>query len=271
MTDRRGNGLLADTYVPLILLPPTLADTMLSALGRAGIAAYATPLDNDVLEPSEAPGDEPPTDHLYVDANERRAAEEVLRTELPDLEERQDPAGPAVVDVAPDEDKRQPSPDASAATGDDAVWEDLVSRFYESAAPERAWPDAENVSTDPPSAPDSEDTGGNDDVGTTSLLSDPQRLGSTERRRPTGPDDGDHFVPPPPPPFPRGDLTSRLAWAGLIGGPAALLVATLIGMSIQGWQVLAILAAFVAGFVVLLIRMGDQPPSDSGPDDGAVI
>ena len=41
MTQRRGNGLLADAYVPLILLAPSHADLMLEALRRSGIAAYA--------------------------------------------------------------------------------------------------------------------------------------------------------------------------------------------------------------------------------------
>ena len=30
-------------------------------------------------------------------------------------------------------------------------------------------------------------------------------------------------------------------------------------------------AAFIGGFVALVVRMGDGPPSDSGWDDGAVI
>lgn len=68
MTQRRGNGLLADAYVPLILLAPSHADLMLEALRRSGIAAYAVPLDEDVLEPEGSQADDPPTDHLYVDA-----------------------------------------------------------------------------------------------------------------------------------------------------------------------------------------------------------
>ncbi len=40
--NRRGNGLSADTYAPLVDLAPHLADAMLAALGEAGVAAYAT-------------------------------------------------------------------------------------------------------------------------------------------------------------------------------------------------------------------------------------
>ncbi|MEY9213075.1 hypothetical protein ABH917_002521 [Thermobifida halotolerans] len=80
--------------------------------------------------------------------------------------------------------------------------------------------------------------------------------------------DEERFVPPPPPPLPRGDLVGRLAWTGLLGGPALLLIVTLVGLTVPGWLVLVALCAFVTGFVVLLIRMGDRP---SGPDDGAVI
>ncbi len=42
------------------------------------------------------------------------------------------------------------------------------------------------------------------------------------------------------------------------------------------WQISSLagfvaVAAFVGGFATLIMRMGDRPPGDSGPDDGAVV
>jgi hypothetical protein len=48
-------------------------------------------------------------------------------------------------------------------------------------------------------------------------------------------------------------------------------VATLLGLPVAGWVGLLALAAFMAGFVTLVARMKDRPPTDSGPDDGAVV
>jgi hypothetical protein len=88
------------------------------------------------------------------------------------------------------------------------------------------------------------------------------------RRRP---DDEDHFEPPPPPPLPRVDAITRLAWAGALGGPAALVLAAIAGVPLSGWVGFLAVVAFVAGFVTLVARMKERPPTDSGPDDGAVV
>ncbi|TDC58505.1 hypothetical protein E1200_33045, partial [Actinomadura sp. GC306] len=88
--NRRGNGLSADTYAPLVDLAPHLADAMLAALGEAGVAAYAT-------SPSGLPGPAGPAgaggtagdpmagdvlDRLYVDVDMKPAAEGILRAHL---------------------------------------------------------------------------------------------------------------------------------------------------------------------------------------------
>ncbi|GAB3205613.1 hypothetical protein ACQEU5_01200 [Marinactinospora thermotolerans] len=272
MTHRRGNGLLADSYVPLILLPPALADVMLDALRRAGIAAYAVPLGEDVLEPDGITLEEPPTDHLYVDTNERSAAEEILRAELPGLRESAtEPGDDAIagLDEAPTTTAQtgRRDPAAPADGEDEEVWADLVARFY---AQEGAgdlgppvWPDAENVSPgerERPPEPDEEHA--TDETPTVSRRG--RREGVVE-------EDEGHYVPPPPPPLPRGDLVSRLSWGGLFGGPLLLLGSMLVGMRIPGWLAFLAVGAFIVGFVVLVARMGDRPPRDSGPDDGAVL
>jgi hypothetical protein len=84
-------------------------------------------------------------------------------------------------------------------------------------------------------------------------------------------DDDEHFVPPPPPPLPHLDSVAKGAWTALFGGPAYLLVATLVGWVVPGWAALAAIAAFVIGFVVLVLRLGDGPSRGAGPDNGAVL
>jgi hypothetical protein len=83
--------------------------------------------------------------------------------------------------------------------------------------------------------------------------------------------DEEDFVPPVPPPLPALDPVAKGAWAALFGGPAYLLVATMAGWAVPGWAAFLAVAAFVAGFATLVIRMSDRPPRDSGPDDGAVL
>ncbi|HEX6886556.1 MAG TPA: hypothetical protein VF143_00505 [Candidatus Nanopelagicales bacterium] len=80
--------------------------------------------------------------------------------------------------------------------------------------------------------------------------------------------DEGHFEPPIPPELPEGTPVKRLAWAGLLGGPAAF---TLIALS--GWEaprVVSIAAglATLAGFVTLVWLLPDAR-EDSGWDDGA--
>jgi hypothetical protein len=84
-------------------------------------------------------------------------------------------------------------------------------------------------------------------------------------------DDDDHFVPGPPPPPPHLDLVSRLAWAGVFGGPLLLLAAALVSWTPPGFVVMLCVLGFVGGMTTLVIRMKDGPPRDGGPDDGAVI
>jgi hypothetical protein len=82
-------------------------------------------------------------------------------------------------------------------------------------------------------------------------------------------EDDEGYVPPEPPPLPRGDLASRAAWAGVLGGPLFLLIAAIVWQSLPKMLLLAALAAFVGGFVTLVARMPSESPDE--PDDGAVV
>jgi hypothetical protein len=81
----------------------------------------------------------------------------------------------------------------------------------------------------------------------------------------------EHYVPPVPPPLPKLALATRGAWLLLLGGPLYLLISTAIGATISGFAAFLAVAAFVTGFVVLVLRMDNGRPPDSGPDDGAVV
>ncbi len=84
-------------------------------------------------------------------------------------------------------------------------------------------------------------------------------------------DPENHFEPPPAPPVPSTDLVGRLAWGGLLGGPALLLLVTVLGWQLPGMVTLLLVSGFVGGLVTLILRMNDRPPNDWGGDDGAVV
>jgi len=113
-----------------------------------------------------------------------------------------------------------------------------------------------------------DDLGGWDDQLALSGASIPS-VGQPEE----GPEDdigrADEFVPPEPPPLPRGDVVGWLAWAGVILGPIFMLIRVTLWTGAPGLLVLAALAAFVGGFVVLVARMPKHREDDDS--DGAVV
>ncbi len=135
----------------------------------------------------------------------------------------------------------------------DAAFAALVARFGE--APDVDLPAETPVDRAPP------DTGSTSGTGSTDGTS------GTESWYP--PELDEHFEPPEPPPIPRGDLVSRLAWSGVLGGPAVLLVAAVVNGALPSWMVLGALLSFVAGFVALVARMPAERPDDG--DNGAVV
>jgi hypothetical protein len=90
-----------------------------------------------------------------------------------------------------------------------------------------------------------------------------------DRRGSDGLDETEHFVPPEPPPVPRGTPARRLAWGGLFVPPLLMLLAVVLSWTFPGWAAFGLVAAFVGGFVFLVLTM----PRDHGDgrDDGAVV
>jgi len=120
---RRGNGLTADSYVPLADLTPQLADAMLTALSEAGIAAYAAPAPGETGGYLDVRLPEEPTDRLYADASAKEAAEKILGQRLPELRE-----------------------DYVASRGEDEIFAEIIASFDQPADDdETPWPAEENI------------------------------------------------------------------------------------------------------------------------------
>lgn len=94
---------------------------------------------------------------------------------------------------------------------------------------------------------------------------------ATDPRNYTPPDEpeDERYVPAPLPPV-KLDPLAKIAWTALIGGPAYLLISVLLGWTISGFAAFAAIAAFVVGFVILVLRLGDGSRRDDD-DDGAVL
>ena len=84
-------------------------------------------------------------------------------------------------------------------------------------------------------------------------------------------DDGNTFVPPSPPPVPRPHGMRLLAWFGLFGVPALVLLCIMVKVSLPSFLSLLFLAWFVGGFGYLVATMNGPRDPDSGWDDGAVL
>jgi hypothetical protein len=280
----RGNGLPAERWQSLSDLDPQLADAMLGLLADAGVAAYALPVEGRLTHLLHVPVGDRPLDRLFVAGDAAARAREVLDAHLPELEAELEAdaaaaAGPAPADLPPDLDE---------------AWRAIVAGYDQDApgAEDRRGPAAPAAATD--DLPEDEPGPGRRTLRRAADRPDQPAEGRVDPRPPDSgwadiearlaaqgmpagppddrePDDEDHFVPPPPPPHPRGDAVTRWAWAGVVGGPLLLTLATLLGWNVAGWPAVLGVVGFLAGFGTLVARMGDGPRVDDGPDDGAVV
>jgi hypothetical protein len=156
-------------------------------------------------------------------------------------------------------------------SGDEAAWRDLIARFdtpgdlTDADAP---WPASEDLP-----APDD---GGDAEPPPVAGAVAPERTrivwhASSDPRSYSPPEEEDEpYVPTPLPPAAKLDPISKAAWLGLICGPGYLLLGTMLGWTISGPEALVAIAAFVGGFVTLVLKMSDRSPRDDN-DDGAVL
>ena len=148
---------------------------------------------------------------------------------------------------------------------EEAAWLDLVGRFDAPAAggAPGPWPESENLAGAAAPASRGIPPGAVPGSGGAAAAPADPRAGR--------PAEEEHYVPPPPPPLPRLSPVTKGAWVALFGGPGYLLTATMAGWVIPGWLGFGAVAAFIGGFIVLVLHVGDDHGRDSGPDDGAVV
>jgi len=170
----------------------------------------------------------------------------------------------------------------SGASDEDAVWRDLVARYDVSLTAEEPvpWPEREgDPATGVPGVSEVEvgrvpAAGSDAGPGTHEpqvmpvprLVRGARDSGGQPLPAAADDEDDDHFIPPPPPPLPKLDPMAKGAWAALFGGPGYLVVATGAGWTVPGFAAFCAVAAFVAGFAILVLRMHE--PGPGGPDDG---
>lgn len=232
---RRGNGLTASAYVPLAELDPRLAETMLEALREAGVAAYVTPSTGTTGSYLEKTLPDRPTDRLWVDSAARPRAAAVLA----ELSASSTPAP-------------EGAPGQTAEVDEDESWRAIVATFQ---APPGT-----------PTWPAADDDGGGATEAASEAYGDVEAVDDG-----FDPADEDHYVPPAPPPIPQPHPVTRWAILALVLGFGVLVVPALLGDPVGPGLALLAVAAVLGGFGTLVARMRDAPPTDSGPDDGAVV
>jgi len=256
----RENGLRAAAYVAVADLHPQLADLMLDALADEGVAAYASPPPSasgrGLTMPTQLPSG--PVDRLWVDRDATATARRVLDDRLPELRAELERA--SVESMSGRQDRpRDPDTTPGGVLVDDDTWAAIIATYRADSA---ARPDLLDPAAGEATSPSADDT---------AAEAWPEELTLVPPPRLRLPDDpGDHYEPPLPPPLPTADTTTRMAWAGVIGGPLLFLLSILLNWDLDSWAQLAGVAAMVVGFVTLVARMRDGG-DDYDSDNGAVV
>jgi hypothetical protein len=291
----RDNGFVARHYVRLADLDPRLADAMLDALRAEGIAAYVVPSTGQLGGYLEVHLPERPRDRLWVDREHHDRATTLLNAQ-------NEGAGASAPEPQPaDVPADVPAGPVDETDATEQAWAQLVAGFdqptYEGTNP---WPDAEDLPADVDNTasldPDTQQTlplegfagtgpeidRADDGAPVPRRIVRPAERFSEERtaeifRNADLPSDeydplsvlDEHFVPAPPPPLPRLRRGTRWALSAVIVG-VALIVGRSLTDAIPDAVALGVLA-IVGGFVGLVAMMREDRPSDSDPDDGAVV
>ncbi|GAA3859925.1 hypothetical protein [Streptomyces sedi] len=142
---------------------------------------------------------------------------------------------------------------------EEAAWAEIVAGYGEEPAdPPGHWPSVEDV----------------EPVNRVAAADGPtrERLGDDGPRDWVAEEDEDegHFEPPEPPPLPETDLTTKVAWLAVLGGPLLLVFTVLLQQRMTWWVVTLGVGGFLGGFATLVSRMrSDEDWQD--PGNGAVV
>lgn len=289
---RRGNGLPSADWGALVDLDPRLSEALLTRLADAGVAAYVEPaLDSNTFTRAAGVPDRP-LDRLWVDPSKADAAREVVGAEVADLtallaEEEPGATAHGLVQPVPRTAARRvlsppplpgratPPPPAAApppATDPDEEFRRIVEGFStEAASPVPPWPVSEDVEPQSrrirPSRPERSD----DDSRSRRRTDPPQEPDLPDWVEPGALEDDGHYVPPPPPPVPRLAPQKVLAALAVVAGVLLMFAPKLLLQDRTAFVGLMGLLLTTGGAAALIWLMRDAPPTDSGPDDGAVV
>ena len=148
---------------------------------------------------------------------------------------------------------------------EEAAWAEIVAGYGEEPAdPPGVWPKAEELDltdTVDPVPP---------------MVSAPEPAFSPDSGprdwEPAEDEEEEHFIPPEPPPLPETDLSTKLAWVAVLGGPLLLIVAVLLQREMTWWIVTLGVGGFLGGFFTLVTRLRDGKDDDwTDPGSGAVV
>lgn len=280
---KRDNGLPCAEWGALVDVDPRLSEALLDSLAAVGVPAYVEPA-RDVDTVSRATTHpKRPLDRLWVDPDRASQARDVVGAELADLTAllaEDDPGATAhglVRPVPRSAASRVLSPpvlpeppSGPPVLDDDEVFRQIVAGFaLEATDPVPRWPVSEDLGqssdvaaptprrrrADAPDPPDAADA-------------PPALPGWVE---PAPVEDEGHFDPPPPPPLPVLRLRTAAAVAMLLLGLVLLFGPGLLRLSDTSGVLLLGLVLTGGGAALLVWWMRDAPPTDSGPDDGAIV
>ncbi|PRZ41374.1 hypothetical protein CLV47_110102 [Antricoccus suffuscus] len=277
---RRDNGLDAASYVKVRLVDPRVGEHLLDVLREARVAAYLDPISsNDPYRLVEPPSS-PPFEHLYVDAQLRSHAQQVLDGDGPDSEPTADVGGPDPFDLDNDQ--------------VDALFAELVGH-YDSTATN---PTRRTEASEPDAAPTDqlgtdglgidhldinqldtdESSGGQQPIVGQAEVSDeppvePEVVDVWRGSYSLGPaadDPLDHYEPPEPDPIKRPSRPAIVAILVLLAGVLMLFFPQVLGIGGTTAVVLGVLG-ITSGVGLLLLRLREDPPDGEEDDDGAVV
>jgi hypothetical protein len=276
---RRDNGLPSAQWGALVDLDPRLSEALLDSLAAVGVPAYVEPAGGAIDTVSRAVAlPKRPLDRLWVDPSRADEARAVVGAEVADLTAllaEEDPTATAHGFVQPVPRTAatkvlQPPPlperPAAAPTETDDAFAQIVAGWEQQhETPVAPWPVSEDVDE------------------STKATEEPERVRRLRRRtdepddalpawlEPDALDDDGHYEPPPPPPVPKvrrhtvGALTALTIGLVLVFAPNLIGQVQSVGLGVVG------IALMVGGAGALVWHMRDAPPTDSGPDDGAVV
>jgi hypothetical protein len=291
---RRGNGLSSAEWAALVDLDPRLSAALLDRLAAAGVPAYDEPADGSIDTVSRAVAlPKRPLDRLWVDPARADDAREVVGAEVAELTallSEDDPGATAHGFVQPVpktaaarvlKPPQLPPPPAvvpppvEAAPDPDDIWQQIVDAWgAESDAPVPPWPVSEDLD-DSRRADEARQPATDDEPGARRLRrrTDPAEVEDALPAwlEPEALEDDGHYVPPPPPPVPKvtrqtvGSLVALAVGLVLVFAPNLVGQVQSVGLGLVG------IALMLGGAGALVWHMRDAPPTDSGPDDGAVV